>query len=138
MRLNPYLMFDGKCEEAFDFYARNFGGNVAMKMRYGEAPTVDEVLTPEQRNRIMHARLEFDGQVLMGSDATPEHPYEPIHGCMLSLNVASVAEATRLFNTLADGGTVMMPLDKTFWAERFGMCTDRYGVPWMINCEREL
>lgn len=138
MRLNPYLMFDGNCEEAFDFYARCFGGNIAMKMRYGEAPTCDEVLTAEQRNRIMHARLEFGGQVLMGSDATPEHPYEPIHGCMLSLNVDSVAEATRLFNALADGGNVMMALDKTFWAERFGMCRDRFGVPWMINCEREL
>ncbi|KON79919.1 VOC family protein [Azoarcus sp. PA01] len=136
MLLNPYLTFDGQCEAAFRFYADCLGGTVTALARFGEAPQCDEVLTPEQRDRIMHARLAVGDQVLMGSDTTPEHPYEGIHGCAVSLNVDSVAEAERIFTTLAEGGTVQMRLAQTFWAARFGMCVDRFGVPWMINCEQ--
>ena len=137
MRLNPYLTFDGQCEAAFRFYAQCLGGTVDAMFRFGESPECDEVLSPEMRERIMHARLVVGDQVLMGSDTTPEHPYEPIRGCSVSLNVDRVADAERIFNALADNGAVLMPLAQTFWAARFGMCVDRFGVPWMVNCEKD-
>lgn len=136
MRLDPYLIFDGHCEAAFKFYEQCLGGTIEAMMRFGEAPECGDV-PPEFRDRIMHARYVVDGQVLMASDTTPQYPHEGIKGCSISLNVDSVAEAERIFNALADRGSVQMPLDKTFWAARFGMCTDRFGVPWMINCEKD-
>ena len=83
----------------------------------------------------MHACLLLDGQLLMASDMPLHCPYEGVKGCAVSLNVDSIAEAERIFAALSDNGTVQMPLGTTFWAARFGMCIDRFGVPWMINCE---
>lgn len=136
MRLDPYLIFDGQCEAAFRFYEKCLGGTLEAMHTFADSPAGGEV-PPEFRNRIMHARLVADGQVLMGSDTTPQYRHEGIKGCHLSLNVDSVAEAERLFTALAHGGSVQMALERTFWAERFGMCTDRFGVPWMINCEKD-
>lgn len=133
MRMNPYLFFDGQCEEAFLFYAKLTGGKIAMLMRTGEGPAAAE-MPPEMHRRIMHVRLEFDGQVLMGSDA-PSDRFSRPQGFAVSLHVGSVAEAERLFGALAEGAQVHMPLEKTFWAERFAMLVDRFGTPWMINCE---
>ena len=136
MRLNPYLIFDGQCEAAFKFYEQCLGGKIEAMLPFGDSPECGDV-PPEFRDRIMHACLAIDGQMLMGSDTTPQYPHEGIKGCSISINIDAVAEAERLFNALAENGTVTMPLGKTFWAARFGMCTDRFGVPWMINCEKD-
>lgn len=134
MQFVAYLNFDGNAEAAFDFYARCFGGRVTHCMRYGDAPP-EMPMPAELRDKIMHARLEVGDQVLMASDAmAPQCPYTPIKGCSVSIQLDSPAEAERIFNALAEGGTVQMPIQQTFWAARFGSLVDRYGVPWMINC----
>lgn len=135
MNLQPYLIFDGQCEDAFHFYRQHLGGELTAMMRFDEMPGGEPVPEGAAR-RIMHARLEVDGFVLMASDNHPDHPYEGIKGCSISLGVAEVAEAERLFAALSEGGSVQMPLQETFWAARFAMLVDRFGVPWMINCER--
>jgi PhnB protein len=135
MRLNPYLTFDGQCEAAFTLYEKVLGGKIEAMFPFGETPAAEHV-PAEFRQRIMHARLALGEAALMGSDCTPDHPYEGVKGCSVSLNVESTADAERIFKALADQGAVTMPLQETFWAARFGMFTDRFGVPWMINCER--
>ena len=135
MQLNPYLTFNGTCEAAFKFYQQCLGGEIVMMMPFGETPGCEQ-MPAASRDKIMHARLVFDDQVLMASDNHPDHPYDGIKGCSLSLNVATAAEAERVFNALSKNGTVQMPLEPTFWAERFGMFVDQFGVPWMVNCEK--
>jgi PhnB protein len=130
--LDAYLFFDGNCAEAMRFYARVFGGELDMMQTYGESPAADDV-PPDKHGRIMHAHLKIDGRALMASDAVSEDPFEGIRGFALSMNYDSVAEGQRVFNELADGGTVQMPLQKTFWAAAFGMLVDRFGTPWMVN-----
>lgn len=138
MQLNPYVIFDGQCEAAFKFYAQLLGGEIARLARYGEAPAGSGTPTPESRDKIMHARLQVGELVLMGSDACPpQYSYEGVKGCSVSLAVDSLAEAERIFKALAERGAVQMPLQKTFWAASFGMLVDRFGIPWMINCEKD-
>jgi PhnB protein len=133
MQLNPYLFFDGNCEAAFTLYAQTLRGEIEMLMRYGDAPGGDG--NPAIADRVIHVCLKFGEQRLMGSDACPpQHPYERPNGFFVCVNVDSVAEARRIFDVFADGGTVLAPLDKTFFAEAWGMLADRFGVPWMINC----
>lgn len=134
MRINPYLSFDGRCREAFQFYATTFRGKIAMIMSRGESPIADQV-APEDRDGVMHAQLQIGDQVLMGADAPRGGYTRPSGGCV-TINVDSNAEAERLFAALADGATVQMPIAETFWANRFGMLVDRYGTPWMINCPK--
>ncbi|WP_397451578.1 VOC family protein [Pseudomonas sp. NA-150] len=134
MKLNTYLIFDGQCEAAFKHYAQALNGNLAMMMRFGEGPESAK-LAEQDKNRIMHVRLEVGDQALMGSDTTADYPFQGSKGFSVSVNVNSVAEAERVFSALEAGGSVTMPLSKTFWAERFGMLTDRFGVAWMVNCE---
>ncbi|MFO0954537.1 MAG: VOC family protein [Isosphaeraceae bacterium] len=134
MRWNPYLTFDGRCEEAFRFYEKCLGGTITVLSRFGETP-VGEHLPPDQRDRIMHARLVAGDQMLMGSDSHAGRPYEGIKGCSMALQVDSAEEAERVFHALSENGAVLMPLQQTFWAERFGMLTDRFGVPWLVNYE---
>jgi len=136
MQLNPYLTFNGQCEAAFKFYARCLGGEITVMSTFGTTPACDHV-PPEFHDKIMHARLLLGDQVLMGSDTTPADAYEGIKGCAVALNVATTAEAERIFQALAENGTVQMPLEETFWAARFGMLVDQFGVPWMINCEQD-
>lgn len=135
MHLNPYLLFDGRCEEAFKFYEKTLGGKIRAMMPFEGTPAAEHV-APEWRKKIMHAALDLGGPVLMGSDARAEHYRKP-QGVSISLSVDKVADAERIFAALSEGGHVGMPLQKTFWAARFGMATDRFGVPWMINCEKE-
>ncbi len=135
MRINPYLIFDGQCETAFRFYAECLGGTLTAMLPYRDTPA-SEAVPETHRDRIIHACLEIGGQRLMASDTTPDQPYEPIRGSWTSLNVDSVAEAERIFDALAAGGETPMPMAETFWAQRFGMCIDRYGVPWMVNCDK--
>ncbi|WPC04894.1 VOC family protein [Pseudomonas benzenivorans] len=133
MNINPYLTFDGDCEAAFGFYAQCLGGTLQALLRFGETPAGAEV-PADCRDKVMHACLMWGDQALMGSDCHPTQPYEPIRGCWVTLHPDSVAEAERIFAALGEGGSVQMPLQQTFWAERFGMLVDRFGVPWMINC----
>ena len=132
MKIHAYLMFDGQCEEAFNFYAELLGGKLEL-MRFGESPDAGEVL-PEFHYRVMHVCLTAGDQVLMASDTIPQYPHEGIKGCSISLQVDNVPEAERLYEALSAGGEVQMELQATFWATRFAMLTDRFGVPWMINC----
>jgi len=134
MQLNPYLTFNGQCEAAFKFYERCLGGKIEFMLTHGNSPMAEQ--TPAGwRNKIMHARLVVGDKVLMGSDAPPER-YEGPKGFSMSLGIDQPAEAERIFNALAENGTVQMPLQETFWALRFGTLVDRFGIPWMVNCER--
>lgn len=137
MQLIPYLFFDGQCEAAFKLYAQVLRGEVTAMMHYADAPSGEE-MPADSSTRIMHASLTAGDQVLMGSDACPpQHPYQRPQGMSVSLDVDTVAEAERIFNGLSDGATVMVPLEKTFFAARWGMLIDRYGTPWMIHCDKE-
>ena len=133
MNFGPHLHFHGNCREAFDFYARLFKGKVAFTMTFGEAPGTQQV-PAALREQIIHARLEFGDRQIFGCDAPPER-YEKPQGFNLNVLVSTPAEAERLFNALSDNGQITMPIQKTFWSPRFGMCTDRFGIPWMVNCE---
>ena len=132
MHINAYLVFNGNCEEAFKFYAQCLRAELAMLQRFGDTPGCED-LPASVRDKIMHVRLQAGDQVLMASDNHPDHPYEGIKGCSIALAVEREDEAERIFGELAHGGTVTMPMQETFWAKRFGMLTDRFGVPWMIN-----
>jgi PhnB protein len=134
MQLNPYLTFNGKCEAAFKFYEQCLRGKIEIMMTHGDSPMAQQVPS-EWRNKIIHARLTVGDNALMGSDAPPER-YEEMKGFSVSLSVDDPAEAERIFNALVANGTVRMPLQKTFWAVRFGMLVDQFGVPWMVNCEQ--
>jgi PhnB protein len=136
MKLNSYLMFDGNCETALKFYAKVLGGKVEAMMPYGDTPACEHV-PASHRDKIMHGRIVIGDQVLMGTDTTPDHPYEGVKGCSISLQASDVAEAERVFAALSENATIQMPLGETFWAERFGMLIDQYGVPWMINCDKQ-
>lgn len=134
MQITPYLIFNGRCKAAFEFYEQCLGGKITAMMTFGETPAADHV-SPEARDGIIHARLIVGDAVLMGSDSPPEL-FEEQKGMSVSLHVEDVAEAERIFHALAEGGSVRMPIGETFWAVRFGMLTDRFGTPWMINCEK--
>ena len=133
MQLNPYLTFNGQCETAFKFYEKCLGGKIEAMMAHTGTPAEAHV-PPEWREKIMHARLNVNGEVLMGSDAPPDHYKEP-KGFSVSLQFKDIKEAERVFHALAESGRVGMPLQQTFWAARFGTLVDRFGIPWMINCE---
>ena len=134
MQLNPYLHFRGQCQEAFKFYEKALGGKIAAMITHEGTPAEGHVPT-EWRKKIMHARLIVGEEVLMGSDVPPEHYQEP-KGFSVTLSVKQAAEADRLFQALSEGGQVKMPIQETFWAVRFGMLVDKFGIPWMINCEQ--
>ena len=134
MQINPYLGFNGNCEAAFKFYEKALGGKLLIMMKYGESPAAAQT-SPEFRDRIMHARLAVGDELLMGGDAPPQM-YEPMKGFSVALSPKDPAEADRIFAALAENGTVRMPIQETFWAQRFGMLIDQFGTPWIVNCER--
>jgi PhnB protein len=135
MQMATYLSFKGQCEEAFTLYERSLGAKRGMIFRYGGSPMADQAPT-DWRDKIMHGSLTIGGQLVMAADVTPDR-YEEPKGFSLSLQITRVAEAERIFGELSRDGRVVMPLEKTFWAERFGMVVDRFGIPWLINCEGE-
>ncbi len=135
MRITPYLFFDGDCEEAFAHYADVLGGEIVAMLPHTGTPAEGEV-PPEWRSKIIHACLRVGDQMLMASDAPPGRQ-QTTQGMSVSLHVDDEVEAERVFAALSEGGKVTMPLAETFWARRFGMFTDRYGTPWMINCSRD-
>lgn len=133
MQLNPYLYFNGNCEAAFKFYEQHLGGKIEAMMTHAGTPAEAQT-PPEWRDKILHARMTVGGTVLMASDAPPGH-YQAPQGLSVSLNLKDAAEADRIFAAMSKNGNVIMPIQKTFWATRFAMFTDSFGIPWMINCD---
>ena len=128
----PYLAFDGNCAEAMRFYAKLLHGTLGF-MTNRQSPFAGQC-APEHLDRVMHARLELeDGTSLYAGDCPPGMPYQGIHGVSIALNYDSVEHAQHVFDAFADGGTITMPFNDTFWAKKFGMVTDRFGCHWMIN-----
>jgi PhnB protein len=133
MQVNPYLSFNGQCEAAFKFYEQCLGGQLGKLFRYAGTPLADQV-PADWQDKVMHGSVTVGEQVLMGADVAPDH-YEEPKGFSLSLEITSMTEAERIFHELSQGGKVVVPLEKTFWAERFGVLVDRFGIQWLINCE---
>ena len=135
MRLNPYLHFDGDCAEAFAFYTKLLGGEIEMMMKFSEAPPSGGDIPAGWQDKVMHVQMKGpNGLSLMGTDAPPVYFRAP-QGFSVSLTVDSAAEAERVYKALAERAeAVSMELQKTFFAERFGMLTDRFGIPWIVNC----
>jgi PhnB protein len=133
MHLEPYLFFDGKCEEALAFYVAAFGGEVTSLMRFEGTPMAEEML-PEARVKVMHATFKSPTFAFMGSDSNRATEGTGSR-VALSLWSKEMAEGQRIFDTLSEGGVVAMPYGKMFWGAMLGMLTDRYGIDWMINCE---
>ncbi len=133
--INPYLNFPGTTEEAFNFYKSIFGGEFIAVQRFGETPEADNIPENEQ-DKIMHIALPIgQGNILMATDALESMGQQLTYGnnCHLTIEPDSEAEADKLFEGLSAGGKVTMPMEKTFWNAYFGMCTDKFGVHWMIN-----
>lgn len=136
MPVTPYLFFDGRCEEAIDFYKKTLGAEVEMVMRFKESPEPcpPDMVPPGSEDKIMHASMSVNGTSIMASDGNCKNAPK-FEGFSLSLDAKDAAEADRMFEALADGGRVSMPMGKTFFAKRFGMVQDRFGVGWMIIVE---
>jgi PhnB protein len=133
MQMTPYLSFRGQCEEAFTFYAENLGGPLGPIFRYA-GTTLTGNVPADWQDKVMHGSVTIGEQVLMGADVAPAS-YEAPKGFSLSLQMNDTSEAERIFNALSKNGKILMPLERTFWAARFGMVVDQFGVPWLINCE---
>ena len=133
--MNIYLTFDGNCEEAFDFYKSVFGGDYIIKQRFADGPPDMAGVAKGELNRIMHVSLPVDGGVLQGSDTAQGHAESFVRGTNFSINYSppSRAEADAVYAKLKSGGVETMPMQETFWGSYFGMCTDKFGVQWMIN-----
>jgi PhnB protein len=133
MHVNPYLHFNGDCETAFKFYERITGGKIVAMLPH-EGTEAAAHVPAEWHKKILHARLQFGSEVLMASDSPPGHYHKP-QGFSVTLRVDTPEEAERIFNGLADGATIQMPIAKTFFAQKFGMLADKFGIPWMVICE---
>lgn len=133
MEVNPYLNFNGNCEEAFKFYEQHLGGKIEAIHTFGGSP-MENQLPSEWRNKVMHIRMKVGTTVLMGSDG-PGDRYRAPQGFAVSLNLKDPAEADRIYAAMSANGNVLMAIQQTFWARRFAMFTDKFGTPWMINCE---
>jgi PhnB protein len=133
MLVEPYLFFDGKCEEALEFYRRTIGAEVTALLRWKDSPD-PQMAMPGASDKVMHARLRIGDTMVMASDGRCQGKPE-FQGFALSLTAADIAEADRLFAALGDGGQVQMPLSETFFSPRFGMVADRFGVSWMVYVE---
>jgi PhnB protein len=131
MKIHPYISFKGNCKEALDFYQEALGAKLVFSQTFGDSPMPDM----GAGDQIMHATLDIDGTILMVSDDPSPTPPATGSNISLAIGLSDTAKAEDLFGRLAAGGTVIMPLEKTFWAEKFGMVKDKVGVMWMINCE---
>lgn len=134
MKMNTYLMFNGNCEAAFKFYEHCLGGKIVNMLTHRDAPSAEHV-PAEWHDKVMHVCLDLGDRLLMGSDSPPDC-FEKPQGFYVQLSIDDPTEAERIFQTLAENGTVKMPFEATFWAYRFGMLVDRFGTPWMVNCEK--
>ncbi|WP_374632597.1 VOC family protein [Ferrovibrio sp.] len=132
MSFNAYLGFNGNCAEAFRYYEKHLGGRIDALLTHRDTPAAAQT-PPEWQDKIIHASMTLNGTILMGGDAPPQM-YQPPAGFSVNITTATPEEAERVFAALSDGGKVSVPIAETFWAQRFGMATDRFGVPWMVNC----
>lgn len=132
MKITTYLNFDGQCAEAFDFYADLFGGQITFSQTFGETPMKD--MFPGHEDKILHATLHIGDQEIMGSDVPPGRYTKPA-GFGVTIASSDLVRIERIFKALAEGGSIDMDLQQTFWAPLFGMVTDRFGTPWMLNGE---
>jgi PhnB protein len=135
MHLSPYLLFNGNCEEALKFYEQTLGANIKAVMKNEGSPMAEHT-PPEWLDKVLHATFTVDDQTLMASDAPPGHYSQP-QGISIAIGMNDAAKGEVIFNKLAEGGTVQLPYQATFWAKGFGMCVDRFGIPWMVNCEQQ-
>lgn len=133
MQFSPYLLFNGDCAEAFKFYEQTLGGKIDALMPFAGSPSAEHT-PPDWQDKILHASMTIDGQMIMASDAPPGHYSKP-QGISVSIALKDRDKGEQIFNKLAEGGSTQMPFQKTFWASGFGMCVDRFGIPWMVNCE---
>jgi PhnB protein len=133
MLVQPYLFFEGRCDEAIEFYQRHLGAKVEMLMRFKDSPD-PAMCSPGSMEKVMHANIRIGESQVMASDGRCTGAQD-FKGFSLSLNPATTAEAERIFNALADGGQVQLPLTKTFFAKSFGMVADKFGVGWMVMVE---
>lgn len=129
MAFHPYLFFGGNCREAFTRYKEVFGGELVL-MRLGDVP--DNEAPPEQADMIIHAALTYDDKLLMGSDDPMTADFGPVQGMMVSYTAPDAAQARQVFDALGEGGQVTQDLIETFFSPAFGMCTDKFGTPWMV------
>jgi PhnB protein len=134
MQFNSYLLFNGDCEEALTTYAKIFGGKIEAMLTHEGTPASCQV-PPEWQKKILHARINIGNAVLMASDAPPGRYLKP-QGFSVNIGLTDIKEAERIFTALSESAAITMPLGETFWAHRFGMLTDRFGIPWMVNVER--
>lgn len=138
MEIQPYLFFDGRCEEAIAFYSEALGAQELMKMRFKDAPASNDYQTaPELADKIMHAALVIGSSHLLMSDGQADDKKVAHSGFSLSVTANDVASGEKYFNALAQGGQITMPFQKTFWTDGFGMLVDKFGVPWMVNVQHE-
>jgi len=132
MKIEPYLFFDGRCEEALAFYKSAIGAETTMLMRYSQSPDVQPgTIPPGSENKVMHASMKIGDASVMASDGMCGGA-PAFDGFSLTYNATSEAEADRVFSALSQGGKVTMPLAKTFFSPKFGMCSDKFGVGWMV------
>ena len=134
MRLDIYVNYRGNCEQAFRFYEEHLGGRITGMIRHRDQPHPN--IPADWQEKVMHGSLTIGQQVLLGADVAPDR-YEAPKGFSLSLQLRDTTEAERIFYELATDGRVVLPLEKTFWAARFGMVVDRFGIPWLIKCDGE-
>jgi PhnB protein len=133
MEANAYLLFNGNCAEAFKFYEKVLDGKIEAISTFAGSPAAEHA-PPEFGDKILHASMSIGNTKLMASDAPPGQ-YQKPQGISVALGLKDAAKGEQIFNALADNGQVIMPYQKTFWAAGFGMCVDRFGIPWMVNCE---
>jgi PhnB protein len=131
MKFVTYLSFDGRCREAFEFYAKLLGGRIVAMTSHGETPAGAHV-PAEWQDKIINAHLMVGDQEIMGADSPPQY-WKGQEGFSVSINLDDESEGKRVFEALAESGMVTLPFEPTFWAKRFGMVRDRFGIPWMIN-----
>lgn len=137
MQVATYLAFDGDCREAFQTYERILGGKITFMMTMGESPMADKT-PPEMKNRIMHVSLQVPGGgMIQGADHPEDRAVNPA-GFSVAITVKDKAEGERIFKGLSEGGQVQMAYQKTFWSPGFGMCIDKFSVPWMVNTEGQM
>lgn len=137
MNLTPYLSFKGDCAEALKFYERCFNGRVINQSTFRNSPMAANT-SPEMQDQILHISMQVGDSYLMGSDIPEEHYQKPAPTCQIAIGIKDPAEAEKVFNALSEGSTIHMPLQETFWAQKFGMLTDRYGFGWMISCDKPM
>jgi PhnB protein len=130
-QFDPYLVFDGTCTEAMGFYEKALGGKIEAMLTGAQSPMAGKM--PGMDDRVIHARLKVDGQVLMACDSPTGEKYEGMKGFWVSLIYPTNDKARQAFDALAEGGKTIMPMQKTLWSEAYGMVTDRFGTPWMVQ-----